>query len=242
MAGDWMKIELELPDKPEVHAIAGMLNIDPDAVVGKLIRVWQWFDKHTTNGNAYGVTFSLPDRISGVIGFGEAMAFAGWLEQNDKTLTMPKFDSHTSASAKTRAGTAKRVANHRVIIDHKCNGESVTQTVTDALPREEKKRIKKINTALPENFELNESSVTYAKVCGVDVDAEIKSFRNWHTAKGSLYKDWQAAWRTWCDKAVEFGRAKPAKPESESTFDPVAYEAKRKADAAAARDRMRAEA
>lgn len=127
-----MKIELELPDKPEVHYIAGALNLDPDAVVGKLMRVWAWFDKHTTNGNALGVTYSLLDRITGVAGFGEAMAFAGWLEQRDKTLVMPGFDKHTSKSAKERALTAKRVAKTR-------NGD-----VTPApLPREEKRKEEK---------------------------------------------------------------------------------------------------
>jgi hypothetical protein len=143
MAGDWMKIELELPDKPEVHGIAAMLNIDPDCVVGKLIRVWQWFDKHTTDGNAYGVTFSLPDRISGVDGFGEAMQFVGWLEQNEKTLSMPKFDRHTSESAKTRALSAKRQSLYR----NKCeesnagsDANSNANTVTSPSQREEKRR------------------------------------------------------------------------------------------------------
>ena len=124
MAGDWMKIELELPDKPEVHAMAGMLQIDPDAVVGKLLRVWQWFDKHTTDGNAFGVTYSLLDRITNVTGFSEAMVFVGWLEQKDKILHMPKFDRHTSQSAKTRASTAKRVAKSR-------NAETDTETLPE---------------------------------------------------------------------------------------------------------------
>ena len=139
MAGDWMKIDLELPDKPEVHAIAGTLNLDPDAVVGKLIRVWQWFDKHTENGNAYGVTYSLLDRITGVTGFGEAMSFVGWIEQKDKTLVMQKFDKHTSKSAKTRANTANRVKRLRT--------ENVTP---EALPREEKRRVNnKADVELP---------------------------------------------------------------------------------------------
>jgi len=139
MAGDWMKIELELPDKPEVHAIAGNLNLDPDAVVGKLIRVWQWFNKHTVDGNAFGVTYSLLDRITGVTGFGEAMMFAGWLEQKDKVLSMPKFDRHTSASAKSRALSNNRVSKHR---REECNG----LTVTKALP--EKRREEKNKTPL----------------------------------------------------------------------------------------------
>lgn len=134
-----MKIELELPDKPEVHAIAARLQLDPDAVVGKLIRIWQWFDKHTTDGNAASVTFALPDRISGVSGFGEAMKVSGWLEQKDNMLVMPNFDRHTSASAKQRALTAKRVAKSK----GKGNAEGNAKTVSGALPREEKRREEK---------------------------------------------------------------------------------------------------
>lgn len=141
MAGDWIKIELELPDKPEVHAIAACLSMDSDLVVGKLFRVWQWFDKHTVDGNAFGVTFALVDRISGVTGFGEAMAFAGWLEQKDKFLCMPGFDKHTSQSAKKRALTGRRVKKSR-------NADSVTQ----ALPREEKRRSKKQTSEYSEEF------------------------------------------------------------------------------------------
>lgn len=141
MAGEWMKIELALPDKPEVHYIAGVLSIDPDAVVGKLIRVWSWFDKHTEDGNALGVTISLLDRLTNVTGFGEAMMLAGWIEQHDKTLHMPKFDSHTSESSKKRALTAKRVA--------KIRNANVTPA---ALPREEKRREDKNTSAsVPEN-------------------------------------------------------------------------------------------
>lgn len=156
----WMKIDLELPDKPEVHAIAGILGIDPDAVVGKLIRVWQWFDKHTTDGNAVGVTFALPNRISGVLGFGEAMAQVGWLEQRDNMLVMPKFDAHTSESAKARALTAKRVEKHKA----KGNAK-VTETVTVsplavALPKEEKEKEEKQTHTTPV---ANAPSVTVSK-------------------------------------------------------------------------------
>jgi len=113
VAGEWLKVELALPDKPEVHYIANALKLDPDAVVGKLFRVWAWFDQHTENGDALGVTFALLDRITGVTGFGEAMMLAGWMEQRDKVLHMPKFDSHTSQSSKKRALTAKRMAKLR---------------------------------------------------------------------------------------------------------------------------------
>src|SRR4051812_49257584 len=132
-----MKIELDLPDKPEVHYIASTLNIDPDAALGKLLRVWSWFDKHTSDGHAYGVTYSLLDRVAGVTGFGEAMMFAGWLEQSGKTLIMPKFDRHTSESAKKRALGQKRKSRQRLTERH---AESVTQTRPEKR-REENKSI-----------------------------------------------------------------------------------------------------
>lgn len=212
-----MKIELELPDKPEVHAIAGMLNIDPDSVVGKLIRIWQWFDKHTVNGNAYGVTYSLPDRISGVIGFGEAMSFVGWLEQQDKTLVMPRFDRHTSASAKARALTAKRVSVHKLKSNADSNATTNATTVSESLPREEKRRIKDIGdkppkpskgSKVPKDFYPDETGVRLASELDVSIPAEIGQFTDHHTARGTVMKDWQAAWRTWARNAHKFAKNK----------------------------------
>lgn len=199
MAGDWMKIELELPDKPEVHAIAGMLNLDPDCVVGKLIRVWQWFDKHTVDGNAHGVTFLLPDRISGVTGFGEAMSFVGWLEQHDKTLHMPKFDRHTSESAKTRALAAKRQSQYR----NKSNDESNAVAVTTPSQREEKRRD---ITPLPsfidpktwEDFKVHRKSLK-KPMSDVAATRLINQLTQWHNQghdvnqilNGSILNGWQ---------------------------------------------------
>jgi hypothetical protein len=164
MAGDWMKIELELPDKPEVHAIAGRLEIDSDAVVGKLIRVWQWFDKHTTNGNAHGVSFALADRITSVSGFGDAMAFVGWLEQQDKTLVMPKFERHTSASAKTRALTAKRVSKHAVKTNANPNANTNGVSVSLALPEKIREDIKeKVNQKKPSSLRSSPQKITFSQ-------------------------------------------------------------------------------
>ena len=57
MAGDWIKVEVSTPDKREVLAITSAMGWDdPDYTVGKLIRVWRWFDQHSVDGNAAGVT------------------------------------------------------------------------------------------------------------------------------------------------------------------------------------------
>lgn len=195
MAGDWMKIELELPDKPEIHAMAGMLQIDPDAVVGKLIRVWQWFDKHTTDGNAFGVTYSLLDRITNVTGFSEAMVFVGWLEQNDKTLSMPRFERHTSNSAKTRALTNKRVSKSR-------NAPSVTEALPEKRREDnvysdsakEKREMVKRETTLPPDFGISERVTKWAAAKSyTQLERHLDNFKMVALAKGYKYKDWDSA-------------------------------------------------
>lgn len=154
MAGDWLKFECNLPEKPEVLAITSALGgEDPDLTVGRLMRLFRWFDQHTTDGNARGVTCAMLDRVMGVSGFAEAVAKTGWLVVSDAGVTLQKFEKHNGSSAKNRAQTAKRVANHRGNV--KANGDVAppsnagnAASVTTALAREEKRREER-NTPLP---------------------------------------------------------------------------------------------
>lgn len=139
MAGDWLKFEKATLDKPEVFAIAADTGLDPDAVLGKLLRVWSWFDTHTESGNALRVTSSLLDRIAGATGFTDAMVSVGWMHVTDTGVQQPGFDKHTGQSAKTRATTARRVAKSRSG-NAGSNDATVTKNDTPALAREEKRR------------------------------------------------------------------------------------------------------
>ena len=138
MAGDWIKFELTTLDKPEVCQIADLADIDPDAVVGKLMRVWGWFDQQTENGNAPSVSKKLLDRLVGVIGFCEHMKSVAWMIESDGVISLPHFDRHNGKTAKNRLLTAKRVANHKA-----SNGKSNASSVSGALPKEEKRREEK---------------------------------------------------------------------------------------------------
>ena len=169
MAGEWLKLECSTPDKPEVFAITAAMGWDdPDTTVGKLFRLWRWFDQQTTDGNARGVTSALLDRIVGVSGFAHAMQSVGWLVINDAGVSLPNFEKHNGATAKGRAQTAKRVANHR------SNAPTVTPTVTPPLAREEKRREEVIPPALPDGFA--EFYEKYPKKVGKP--AALKAFRS----------------------------------------------------------------
>jgi hypothetical protein len=161
MAGDWIKLQKDTPDKPEVLAIATRMNLDPDAVVGKLVRIWSWFDTHTIDGNANSVTFSLLDRLAGVTGFAEQMTFVGWLDQKGHVLTLPNFEYHNGETAKKRALGKNRQDKFRN--NDESNAKSNASSVTESLP--EKRREEK-------SIDIQKERATIV-ACPPDVDQQI---------------------------------------------------------------------
>lgn len=152
MAGDWIKMQINLDHSPEVIRLSTSLEIPETQVVGSLFKLWSWADQHTEDGNACGVTYFWIDRYIGVDGFALALADVGWLSESEDGLLIPNFDRHNGKSAKHRAKTNQRVAQHR-----KRNGDAVTDRARKPLPektREEKKtkNIKKRYSPLFESF------------------------------------------------------------------------------------------
>ncbi|HDW3616834.1 TPA: hypothetical protein RL822_001546 [Escherichia coli] len=149
MASNWIKLEVITPDKPEIFRLAEILNIDPDAALGKVIRFWAWADQQMIDGNAdcnaRGVTKSAIDRITFMAGFADALIQVGWLVENDGGLSLPNFERHNGKSSKKRAVTNERVTKIREL-KRKGNAGSVTQTDQKALPEEEEEE--DINTDL----------------------------------------------------------------------------------------------
>lgn len=142
---EWIKFDKATPDKPEVHEIAAALALDPDAVVGKALRVWSWFDTHTEDGNAPVTVCALLDRLTGVTGFVAAMQNAGWIHEAGGFLCLPHFDRHLGKTAKTRALTAQRVAKSRNVTHAPLQEthHTVTSSVTESLPEKKRKEEKR---------------------------------------------------------------------------------------------------
>lgn len=59
-------------------------------------------------------------------------------------------------------------------------------------------------SGFPEGFQFNERADAMAKGYGLNVHKEFAAFRDHHVAKGSVFKDWDAAFRTWLRNAVKF--------------------------------------
>lgn len=117
MAGDWLAIRLDLYDDPAVVIISSRLGIDPDAVVGKLTRLWSWANKHLKDGIAKGITTNWIDQHVSATGFAAAMIESGWLQERSGCVHFPKFDVWNSKSAKQRLLAARRKHKERVSSD-----------------------------------------------------------------------------------------------------------------------------
>ena len=66
-------------------------------------------------------------------------------------------------------------------------------------------------TSAPSEFVIDDDLRAWAGSHVPTLQAETERWLDHHRAKGSTFKDWRAAWRTWMGRAVEYGpRALPA--------------------------------
>lgn len=161
MAGDWIKIEHTLPDKPEVISMASALKIDQDSASGKLLRVWIWADQNSVDGEGIDITCAFIDRLAGKRGFAESMRKIGWLVGDDGCISFPGFERHNGSTAKARAETNRRVAKSR-----SGNRKNVTPVTEKTLqkPLPEKRREEKSIHTQPSGPGI-EDCETFAKAC-----------------------------------------------------------------------------
>ncbi|MCB4358454.1 hypothetical protein [Quatrionicoccus australiensis] len=270
MAGDWIKMRVNLVTNPKVIALSeqisysgeyqdwsGMHGFIPSiggtkqdfddgvmqalrvtryVVVTALLRFWGYANEHAKDDFIKSLRISDVDEIVGVPGFGRALESVEWAEYDEELrgLRIPNFSEYNT-SGHERSAEAKTAAQRQKEYRDRKKSESAVQNVVKTSDvtsevtrnrREEKRReevnqdsdkpTRKKSTPIPADFYPNENGVAYAEEKRVILAVELESFRNWHLAKGGTFKDWQACWRTWCDKAVEFGRAGKAPAASES--------------------------
>jgi hypothetical protein len=113
MAGDWIKMRTDLAEDPAVISIAAACDLDEDAVVGKLHRLWSWADRQSRDGHAC-VTLAWVDRHVACDGFADAMSDAGWLDlSHDGDIAFPNWETHNSKSSKVRSQAQVRQQKRR---------------------------------------------------------------------------------------------------------------------------------
>ncbi len=146
MAGDWIKMRSNLWDDPRVARLVDLTDSSEAAVIGGLYWLWATADQHTADGFMPGLSCRQIDRKTGVAGLGQALVDIGWIENHTDGVLIVNFEDHNGASAKKRAQTAKRVANHRSgnAAETPSDDSSNAPSVTGALAREREEKEEEI--------------------------------------------------------------------------------------------------
>jgi hypothetical protein len=114
MAGDWIKMRVDLQTHPKVFRMVSALQADRLRVIGGLHVAWSIFDTHSDDGVLHGYTVDAMDAVIGWPGFTQAMVDVEWASiTDDHCLIMPRFEEHNGASAKRRANDSERKRNDR---------------------------------------------------------------------------------------------------------------------------------
>lgn len=81
--------------------------------------------------------------------------------------------------------------------------EELLMGIANANPPSVRELVKRAKQ-LPDGWTPSTSHRGLAGTLGLDADDEAERFRDFHTAKGSVMKDWEAAFRTWLRNANRF--------------------------------------
>ena len=141
MAGDWIKIEHGLLNKPEVMLLADALDISHFEAVGHLIAFWLWVDMNMSPScpQVRGTKKGL-DRVAGRDGFADALISVGWLDIESDKISIPGYEVHLSKSAKERAKGQKKKAAQRSKVSLAMSPTKGDENGTEGGTREEKRR------------------------------------------------------------------------------------------------------
>jgi hypothetical protein len=103
MAGDWIKVRVDLLEDANVLHLSDILGTDDPTTVGLLVRFWAWIDRQTADGTGIRVSRQRLDKLVGREGFTSGLLTIGWLEGEDGNFQVPNFERHNGNSAKARA-------------------------------------------------------------------------------------------------------------------------------------------
>lgn len=144
MAGEWIKMRVDLIGDPAVFKIAEALGVDELHTIGCLFCFWSWADKHAVDGRVDGATARVVDKVSATPGLADAMVSVGWLAFSESGLEIPNFERHNGESAKERGLKNARQTRWRAKAGANVDAGPSTDASTDASTREEKKREEEI--------------------------------------------------------------------------------------------------
>jgi uncharacterized protein YdaU (DUF1376 family) len=121
--------------------------------------------------------------------------------------------SRLSQVSETKREAGKRGAQKRWDkVDGKCHKSAKHMPIdSDVDVDTDKKNRAKRTTSFPEGYQPNQSHKDLASSLGVNLREAFPAFRDFHQSKGSTFKDWDAALRTWLRHERKFDKSSPTR-------------------------------
>jgi hypothetical protein len=138
---EWIKLEKNTPDKPEVSAVARWCNVSHGDAFTAIVRLLIWADGNTEDGFVRFLSASDADRIGNLCGLGEALIKTGWLHVEDNGATFQNWNRHNGTSAKRRMlDSERKSANRRQNVRKMSASDAEVFWTREEKRREEKNR------------------------------------------------------------------------------------------------------
>ena len=133
------------------------------------------------------------------------LLFCEWCEHDEHTTFTPDDKTPRTTSAR-RADDERTTSTQRAHVDE---GEGEGERKVKVSASRAGGTRKRAKHALPDDWKPNTKHQDYANENGVDLSSEAFRFRNHAHANDRRQVDWDAAFRMWLSKAVDFAPPKP---------------------------------
>ena len=158
-------------------------------------------------------------KVGYLLGYRQMEADLGWSEATVRKHLKTLEAAGYVRSSQTRVGSRNGKLMISLLLGQTVNFEGSTFEGSESKGLNKTKELNKTTkplakaTPMAPNSSLTESMITWAveKSPNCDPYLEFEKFKNWHLAKGSTMKNWDAAWRTWILNSLKY--SKPSKDE-----------------------------
>lgn len=118
MIEEWIKVRVDLVDGDKCRQIAALCKLkDPDIALGKLVKLWVFFDRHSADGTLNNYSRTEVDSLVRIKGFSAALEQVGWLQfvgsGREQTAVMLRYHEHNGFSHKARLLKSKAKSRER---------------------------------------------------------------------------------------------------------------------------------
>jgi hypothetical protein len=219
----WIESHQEVAHHPKTRKLAKRLDCSLAAAIGHLHALWWWavsfaddgdLSRHTDEDIALGSVWEDDPKT-----FVDALVECRWLDRDGETLTLHDWEEYAGRLLDRRRTNAERKRQSRARhADGGAASGGVTGLPNQTITRPDQTqpdRTKPENAGKPARTRRDIEAAKWKPTVemidwaadnfpAVDISDETQKFIDHFLANGKPMKDWNAAWRNWIRRSVEF--------------------------------------